>query len=301
MLVGILLISPAAARVQNSEKINPELAPESHKKFFKADYPDDYRSPVIHHFGYPHPVVDDHEDYDIDYVNDKNDDNGYWSAQMEYDRLKNLLHKEQLELKKALAHQAEQLKELNSVKAAENLAEKARKESEGGEMTADGEHDKAQRNAEDLKNGINGGTDKLEKEMMDLEECKRQLAEARAKLKEEMAKKEAAEDAKDKADAAENKAEEIEVDAEKVESMLEEKVKEETKEHDEDLKSYKEEKKEYEDALAALEKAAEKLRSFRPASADPDGGVYYLGKFKGSAAGQAVAPMVLLLASMLFF
>merc|ERR1719321_1162690 len=83
-------------------RIVPELQPVSDSKFMKQDYPDDRRPKVYHKFDYPYPTIQDGEDYDKDYVQDKNDDGGYWIAQMKYDELKNKLGKEQDELNAAL-------------------------------------------------------------------------------------------------------------------------------------------------------------------------------------------------------
>merc|ERR1719321_106331 len=94
-------------------RIVPELDPVSSPKFMKQDYPDDRRPKVYHKFDYPYPTIQDGEDYDKDYVQDKNDDGGYWIAQMKYDELKNKLGKEQDELNKALHDLMRERKELN--------------------------------------------------------------------------------------------------------------------------------------------------------------------------------------------
>merc|ERR1719463_986172 len=85
-----------------TRKIEPDLDPESDKKFFGKDYPDDNRPPVMHKFSHPYPTVQDSEHYDKDYVEDSNDDGGYWSAQMRYDAAKNNLMKQKVELEEAL-------------------------------------------------------------------------------------------------------------------------------------------------------------------------------------------------------
>merc|ERR1719298_353246 len=86
-------------------KIEPELDPESDKKFFGKDYPDDRRAPTIphHKFSHPYPTVQDSERYDKDYVEDSNDDGGYWKAQMRYDVAKTKLVKAKEGLASALA------------------------------------------------------------------------------------------------------------------------------------------------------------------------------------------------------
>merc|ERR1719379_2454677 len=88
VVLGLKGLATAAA-AENRHRINPELKPESHEKFFKKDYPDDRRPAVYHKFDYPYPTVQDSEDFDKDYTEDKNDDGGYWKTQMDYDKLKN--------------------------------------------------------------------------------------------------------------------------------------------------------------------------------------------------------------------
>merc|ERR1719395_435676 len=119
------------ANGEEQKRIVPELDPVSSPKFMKQDYPDDRRAKVYHKFDYPYPTVQDGEDYDKDYVQDKNDDNGYWKAQMEYDRLKNILQTEMDQLKKALAKLMQERKELEDAIKREADSERRAGEAEG--------------------------------------------------------------------------------------------------------------------------------------------------------------------------
>jgi len=101
---------------EGKEAITPELEPVSDSKFFKKDYPDDNRPGPYNHFGYPYPTVQDSDHYDKDYVEDRNDDGGYWKAQMEYDNIRNKLTKEKEQLRRALAKEKEEMAELEKAK-----------------------------------------------------------------------------------------------------------------------------------------------------------------------------------------
>jgi hypothetical protein len=109
----VLLVSTApslAGRVHShvSTKVHPELEPESHDRFFHRDYPDDHSPKVTGHFGHPYPEVQDSDKFDKDYVEDRNDDGGYWDAQMKYDNLKNKLRKEKQDVVDAMKDEVKQ-------------------------------------------------------------------------------------------------------------------------------------------------------------------------------------------------
>merc|ERR1719379_1068152 len=108
-LCALIAVTAASAEHTSAvrDRIVPALDPVDEEAphdqtFMKKDYPDDRRAKVFHKFDYPYPTVQDSEDYDKDYVEDKSDDGGYWLAQMKYDELKNILQKEQDQMKKAL-------------------------------------------------------------------------------------------------------------------------------------------------------------------------------------------------------
>lgn len=257
-------------------RINPELDPNSDKKFFGKDYPDDRRPPVYAHehhlFKHPYPTVQDSDRYDKDYVKDENDDGGYWKAQMEYDAMKNKLAKEQREYQEALAKQAKEKADMERAKAAHEAAVAKEAEAAEVEKAADKAHDDAHGKLDGLKEKIIAGADEVEEEIVDLEDCKNKLIEKKAQLKKLMAEKAEAEKKEADEQADEDAKEVLEKEAEKKEAELEKKLAEEQEEHQEALKSYEEEKADVKKAEEDLEKAAEKLRKYR--KADPDGGVY---------------------------
>jgi len=244
-------------------RITPELEPVSDAKFMKKDYPDDRRPKPFHKFDYPFPTVQDSEDYDHDYVEDKNDDGGYWAAQMRYDKARNKMAKEMDEMKKALAKKEEERKELEAAKLREEQAEKEAEAAEAAENEADTHHDKAERTLQDVKKEVNASVDEVENEITDLEECKKQLKEAREKLKKHLEEKAAAEKAKLEKDANETKMEKDEVAAEATEAELEKKVQAEEQELKEAMAAYEAEKAKVDRTKADLAKAEEKLRALR--------------------------------------
>merc|ERR1712139_144988 len=65
------------------------------------------------HFKHPYPVVQDHEEFDSDFVKDENSDNGEWKAQTEYDRLRHKLRQLKKEAAEALAKKNEEKAELD--------------------------------------------------------------------------------------------------------------------------------------------------------------------------------------------
>merc|ERR1719387_2020620 len=122
VLPSVMLVELTSA----TRKIEPELDPTSDKKFFGKDYPDDHRPGMYpgHKFSHPYPAVQDSDRYDKDYVEDSNDDGGYWKAQMRYDRAKNNVMKERNEVAEALKKLKKEEKDVDMAKAAEAGAEK---------------------------------------------------------------------------------------------------------------------------------------------------------------------------------
>jgi len=285
----VLLIAPCAAGGRANERIHPDLEPKSDHKFMKHDYPDDQRGgPQYHNFDYPYPTVQDSDRYDQDYTRDENDDNGYWKAQMHYDELKSKLGRDKAGLNNALAKMQQAEKDLAAAKAAEQAAEDAAKAAEIKEKHADGKHDTAEKNLAEVREAIKPATEHVEKEVVDLEECKRQLAEARKKLKVLLEEKVAAQKRREEKKVLEKSAEEIEKEAEIKERELEKSLEEEQSEYKMALKDYNKELEDVKQAEANLQKAAEKLQKFR--RADPDGGVYEKASCPGPRIG---LPLVL--------
>jgi len=273
----VLGLIGAVAGTRNS-RITPELEPVSDKKFFKKDYPADTRPKVTNHFGYPYPTVQDSDRFDKDYVEDKNDDGGYWKAQTAYDESTNKLRKEKSELKKALTEEQAEERDLEKVIAEEKELEKAAEAAEAKMKAAQKENAEAADKVKEAENGIDGGSGGsggqvavVEKEVADLEDCKKQLTDARSKLKALLAEKAEREAKAAEAAKTEKSAEVKEVKAEKVEEDLEQNVKDAEKKHEEALKDYKGEMADVEKAEESLDDAAKNLRKYR--TADPGGGV----------------------------
>lgn len=259
--------------------INPPLEPVSDKKFFKADYPDDRRAPQFHKFGYPYPTVQDSDEYDKDYVEDKNNDGGYWKAQMTYDALKNILIKEKDELAAALR---KEIKEKNDLEAARKRELDAEHEAEHAEDMASAAEKKA-RDA-DKKIWVEPVAEKVEAEITDLEECKKQLAAAKKKLNALLEEKKRAEATKVETEKNETAAELAEEAAEKAEEASEKGVDAADKEHEAVFKTYQEELADVKQAEIDLEAAAKDVRKYRRAPhVDDNGGVYEAKSAKGGS------------------
>jgi len=275
--------------------IEPDLDPKSHNKFFKKDYPNDLRPKVVHEFDHPFPTVQEDADYDKDYVKDANKDGGEWAAQTKYDAAVTKLAKEKDDLKKALEKEQQEESDLEEAKQKEKDAEaKAKaeeKEAEAARKKAD-EAKTAALEAEKKNGTVGNATDTVEKEVADLENCKKQLEEAKEKLKEVMAT-----EGKDDAEVAEASSEEAAakestVKAEQAEAGLEAELKQEEAEHIAALKSSDEEKADVDKAEAELKSAADNLRRFRK-DVDQDGGIYR-SSARAASAGAALLAVLLL-------
>lgn len=291
----VMLVTLSSAT--RTGRIEPELDPVSDKKFFTKDYPDDARTPVMHKFGHPYPTVQDSDRYDKDYVEDSNDDNGYWSAQMRYDTAKMNLLKQKKQLEEALKQLQKEEEDVKKAKAAEAAAEKKAEAKEAAQHASDKKHDSAEDALDASKTDVENAAEEVEKEVTDIEECKKQLEAARKKLKKLLEEKAEFEKREKERKEAEAKAEAEKLAAEKREEELEKKIKEEEGEHHEALKSYEEELKDVERVTKELNEAAERLRKFR--RADPDGGVYEV-KAKGAAWSSMLSGLVILLGVLCF-
>lgn len=176
---------------------------KSDKKFFGKDYPFDRRPAAdkYYQFSHPYPAVQDSGDYDADFVKDENSDGGRWQAQMEYDTLRAKIRaaKEKLgELKEKMEKEYEEwMRSKVTDKKSSEDAEKASKDA----GSAKSEADKAEQKVNELeghsgKDGtkvggkIGDAVKKVQKEMDDLEKCKKTLAEAKSRLKKLLKEKE---------------------------------------------------------------------------------------------------------------
>lgn len=266
--------------------IEPPLDPKSDKKFFKKDYPDDEKPRINEHyvFDHPYPLVQDPEDFDKDYVKDENGDNGQWKAQMTYDTLRTKVMEEEKKLITAEHDVDEHLHELEDAKKGRKKAVEEADKAEAASRRARREAKKAARKVDDLAGEDNSGgavadgVAKVEKEMKDLEDCKKQLAESRDRLKKLMKEQAAQEEAiaKEEKIASEKlKQEEREAATEaaaderkreahlKKQDILRKQLAKEEAERKAALKSYEEELTDVKEAEDDLARAAERLRSFR--------------------------------------
>lgn len=282
----------AKHEVKAKQGISPDLEPVSDEKFFKKDYPDDSRPGPYNHFKYPYPEVQDSDHYDRDYVEDRNDDGGYWKAQMEYDGIRNKLTIEKEQLRRALAKEQKEKKELEEAIAAEKKAENERMSAEKVEDKAETDHAKALKELNELKKDISHNADATDKEVTDLEDCKKQLEEAKQKLKAELEKKKEREAEQKKREATERATEGEEIKAMKTEAELEELLKKEQVERDLAKEAYDKELAELKKAEEELDAAYLALSKLR--RADPDGGVYEVAK-GGAHQGPAMLSVVLVL------
>lgn len=242
-----------------STVIEPELDPKTHEEWEK-DYPIDVAHGAKLKLKGPYPKLQDSDDFDKDYVKDENNnkmDKKSWDDQLKY--------------AKAVSDAAEEVDRLkNKLKDLEKALEDAKnKDEEEGK-----EYDKAKKEEDALGDGPKDfkadveevddvSTKEVEKEISDLEECKKQLEEAKKKLAE--LQKEA-----DAAHAAENTAESVKVEAINFEKVAEEKheiaekaLEEEEKEYDKAKKTHAEEKEILDKMEKELKEAEDKLRSFR--------------------------------------
>lgn len=260
------LLALLAASVHGSNTrgaITPNLHPESDKKFFGKDYPDDLRPKVINQFDHPYPTVQDSGEYDKDYVKDENNDNGEWTAQMEYDRLKNKLAREKEMIEKAKAKMEEEKWEYEQVKKFEEDAERAARKAEGDSMDAAGKAADAEGAAGDSASDIGSQTDAVEKETDQLKGCEKELAEAKKhlkNLKEEMA---SAEGGAASAYGEYSEAEKYARSLEAKEAALEKQVETEMLSYDQLVKLYKLSVKDLEELELDVDRAAKTLKKFQ--------------------------------------
>lgn len=265
-----------SGRSHEAPEVSPKLDPESHKVFYKMDYPHDEQPPTDKpheksDFTHPYPVIQENEAYDKDYVKDENNDGGEWKAQMEYDTLRHKILKvrQGVDQKKEFMKQAEQEVQVaqdaheasaESVKKAQNKTQEAKAEAEEAAKKVDELEGRKYHRGEHPKIGgkLGPAIDKVKEEMDNFEKCQEQLEKARSKLETLVEEHEAAMRAK--AEAAANMGE---GGAEGLDESLEARVVREEEEDEDAHKSLEEREKELADAQSELDKAAEKLRKFR--------------------------------------
>merc|ERR1719487_2277071 len=118
----ILIVVLAAPSLMDASRFKKRISPNvkaTDQKFMGDDLPADRRPNAISPklaFGHPYPAVQEHADFDSDYVQDQNKDNGEWATQWEYDRLRIKVRKEQKEMLEAQAKMEIEKKELEQAK-----------------------------------------------------------------------------------------------------------------------------------------------------------------------------------------
>lgn len=263
-------------------EVVPELDPESDSRFFKNDYPSDRSPGVEHRFSHPYPTVQDSEDYEKDFVNDQNSDNGEWAAQMEYDKIKNTLRQQRQDANKAkdaMDEQEEQLKEAEErLKEAENRAKRADEKVETTKVNAK----EAQKDLDEVihtndnpdVDTVPEATANVEKAVANLKMCEKDLAAARERLKQLMDEKDKALDEL-KAAQAELAAAKSQLNAAKIhQKNMEAKVAEKQTAYEKAVAALAKEQAELDALLGDLKSAEATLRQFRSQQVDQDGGVY---------------------------
>jgi len=280
------------------EPINPSLHPADHGKFFDKDYPDDLRPKVINEFDHPYPTVQDSKDYDKDYVKDENSDSGEWTAQMEYDALKNKLAREMDDVKKSKAKMDEEEWEYRQVQDFEKNAEDAAKKSEADSAAAAGNAADKEGVAGDSAGAISSESGQVEKETDDLKGCEKALAKAKGALKDLEKEMSDAEGKAGKAGGDVSSAEAYARSLEAKEAKLENTLDGETKTYDQLVKEYKIAVKSLETLEIDVDKAAKRLQKIR--AKDPsikDGEIGLNAKNKSFAKTATLPSLAVLLAA----
>jgi len=191
-----------ASRI-GSTRISPALEPKSDKKFFGKDYTDD-KGPAVNKyyvFDHPYPAVQDSGDFDKDFVKDENSDGGRWAAQMEYDLLRSKIRAakekmEQLKVKMEKEH-GDYLKAKTEAESTYNDVVETNKEVAAAKRARDEAVKKVNElegssRADGTKTGgaVGRAIGDVQKEMDDLEKCKKALANAKEKLRKLLKQKE---------------------------------------------------------------------------------------------------------------
>lgn len=278
-----------AALVQSGSvpELQPSLRPESDKRFFKKDYPDDVRPAVTEYhkkyqskydFTHPYPIVQESGKYDSDFVSDENNDSGEWKAQEEYDKLRIQMAKLKAEVDRLGSKEQEAKNDLETAQAKEDEAELASKAAEEKFDAAKKEADQAQDKEDALVESSKDASAEVQKEMRQLRDCRSELREAKEALERHIEKQKCEKDCSQHLQAKVESTAEAAEEAEAVEEKWEDKLAREKKEYQLAKESYEKEARDVREVELLLEKAAEKLRKFRAEGVDQDGGVYRVDK-----------------------
>lgn len=263
--------------VEATERIVPELEPKSDNKFMHDDYPSDQRPAADGmRFEHPYPVVQESADYDADYVKDENDDNGQWKAQMDYDAMRVKYRKEKQEMLEAKKIMDKEKQELEKAKELEQIAEDKAEEAEAAADKARGEAEIAENKYQDARAATAGASEKVDQELTDLEECKKELAEAKRKLQELLDARPSGHGSASAHGGGYDDISDKVAEAQAKEEQHEKIVADEQAEHMAALKHLKEQEALMKDIKERMKMAEERVRKYRrdPEYVDPDGGVY---------------------------
>lgn len=323
-LCTAVAIGFAEAVARGDAHVRPDVD-KSDKKFFGKDYPWDKRPVADKHykFDHPYPAVQDTGDYDRDFVKDENADGGKWQAQMEYDILRSKIRQAEKAFAEAKARLEKEEAEWTAVKDKYQKTSSAATSAETARKQAELESAEATKKVNDLagpayKPGqkvggeVGEAVDRVNKEIDDLETCKKELAAAKKRLKglikekEELDRKEKLEEVvrvdkvlKDKLfkdqekkkkagerDAAEKEAGKMSAD----QAAWKRKLAAEQKAAEEASSSYEKELADVKRTEAQLKAAEKNLRKFRrPPYVDDNGGVYNVPDDKSKARHSLVA------------
>lgn len=280
-------VKPVALEQSDSApELRPGLDPESDKKFFKKDYPDDTRPAVTgyhtkyqkkYDFTHPYPIVQEDGKYDSDFVSDENNDSGEWRAQEEYDKVRIQIAKLKAEVDRLGVKEADARNELEVAQAKEDEAEATSKSAEAQADSTKKAADNAQDHEDKLVDSAKDAEAEVRKEMRQLGDCRQELKDAKAALDKHVQK----DGGKSSGAVRENK-EEADIDssaeaaeaAEAVEEKWEDKLAREKSEYQKAKERYEKEASDVKEVQLLLDKAAVKLRKFRAEGVDQDGGVY---------------------------
>merc|ERR1719401_2360419 len=175
-------------------KLSPTLEPRSSKKFFTKDYSADHAPPVVdafwHDFDHPYPAVQDHEDYDRDFVKDENSDGGKWNAQMDYDALRHKMSKATKGLKDLEKKRDAEASDVDIAKNKLQSAVDEEKAAEERREEAEQQAEAAQKKVDEAAAAAQGASNKVENKMKNCEQLKKKLEDAKENLRRLLEKQE---------------------------------------------------------------------------------------------------------------
>merc|ERR1719161_2031663 len=117
-LVLLVAAAPSLIDARRMKRVSPKVS-SSDEKFMGNDLPADKRPSATNPklaFGHPYPAVQEHADYENDFVKDTNKDNGEWKTQSEYDLMRSKVRQEEKEMMEAEAKMNMEKKELEKAK-----------------------------------------------------------------------------------------------------------------------------------------------------------------------------------------